>query len=87
MDTLLAPVPPATAAQDLLAHLAQRIARRLDAFAAARRDRLTAEALAGLSQRELRDIGLTRADVAAPGLSPWIGEDPPASWTTRLDRY
>jgi len=87
MDTLAAPAVPELAAQDLLAHLAQRIARRLDAFAVSRRDRLATEQLAGLSDRELRDIGLKRADLAAPRLSPWIGDDVPACWTTRLDRY
>lgn len=80
METAALPSLPAALhvphAQDALTRLAHALARRLDAFAAARRERLALEVLAQLSDRDLRDIGLLRADLPAQDLPLWIGNHP-----------
>ncbi|MGA0609146.1 DUF1127 domain-containing protein [Caldimonas sp. KR1-144] len=86
MNTLASRAPSAAPWPDLLASLAHRIARRLDRFAAERRERFAAEALSVLSDRELRDIGLRRADLPHPGISAWMGDDGAAPWAGRALR-
>lgn len=70
--------------------IALRFAAWLARHAAARRDRVACEALHAWSDAELRDIGLTRADLPSRPLGAWIGDDGATPWAghdVRLGRF
>jgi uncharacterized protein YjiS (DUF1127 family) len=90
MTSILDTARSATGSRPGFAHIVFRaVAGTLSAlarFAAAEMDRRRTAALLGFEDCELRDIGITRADVYAALLSP-AGEKPSDSLSTRRDDH